>query len=354
MNQKEKINPDYIVGNPPWGYNFSETEKQNFRKKYKVGKNIESFDLVLQQSIFDLNNNGVITFVLPEAFLNVNTHKSTREIISSCCNIEYIEYLGDIFDGVQCPSIIIKLKKTGKPLCTKGLKIKDKTDKIFIIKTNRPVINSEFSFNMTDEEASLLQQMENIKNKITLKGCSKFALGIVTGDNKKYLSSIKTDENEAILRGTDINNFIYTPQKYIKFNPKNFQQVAPLELYRAKEKLVYKFISKEPVFAYDNKQTLTLNSCNILIPEIEGIDIKYIMAVLNSDIVRFYYKKRFNSLKILRSHLENIPIPYPDKITQTKIVSITDKILISKGLNCEGLEQKLNKIISKLYMDINH
>ena len=40
---------DYIIGNPPWGCEFSKTEKQRLKEKYNSikGKNIESYDLFI-------------------------------------------------------------------------------------------------------------------------------------------------------------------------------------------------------------------------------------------------------------------------------------------------------------------
>jgi hypothetical protein len=177
-------------------------------------------------------------------------------------------------------------------------------------------------------EYKILKKIENVDNKITLKNNSQFALGIVTGDNEKYISTIKNSKNEMVLKGVNIEKFNYrNSDVYITFTPENFQQVAPVELYRAKEKLFYKFISKELVFAYDNKQTLSLNSCNILIPQISGLDIKYILAILNSGVAQFYFRSKYNSLKVLREHIENIPIPKVSKEKQRIIVSCVDEIL---------------------------
>ena len=133
---------------------------------------------------------------------------------------------------------------------------------------------------------------------------AKFALGIVTGNNKKYIRDKKEDGFETVLKGSDIFRYsIKDINNYIQFTPNAFQQVASEKMYRAEEKLLYRFICEVPVFAYDNCQTLSLNSCNILIPQIEGMDIKYVLAVLNSRVSAFFINKKFNSVKLLRSHI---------------------------------------------------
>lgn len=350
LTDESNIKYDYIIGNPPWAFNFGVKDKEFLRKKYKTakGSNIESYDVVSEKALNILNKNGLLSFILPEAVLNVKSHKSLREVIMDNCSIKYIEYLGDSFDGVQCPSIIIKIVYKGKPFSVRGLRIKDK-DREFVIYSARKICSDFFSFTCDDKEYEILSKIEKIPNKVTLKGNAKFALGIVTGDNKRFLSKSKNKSNEFVLKGSDIEKYkIKLPKNYIIFKPKEFQQCAQENFYRAKEKLLYKFISKKLVFAYDNSQFLTLNSCNILIPQIAGLDIKYILGILNSNVAQFYYHKKFNSLKVLRSHIEQIPIPLVDFNRQKPIIDMVDKILSNDG-DYKFLCSNINKQCNLLY-----
>ena len=189
----------------------------------------------------------------------------------------------------------------------------------------------------------------SIKNAAYLKGNAKFALGIVTGNNKEYILAEKRDDNEIILKGSDIQRSGMTPSgNYIRFVPESFQQIAPIEMYRAKEKLLYRFISEVPVFTYDDQQTLSLNSCNIVIPEIDGIEMKYVLAILNSSVASYFVTKKFNSIKLLRSHIEQIPIPIVSKDIQVAIVKKVDRIMNSSE-NISGLYEELDGDIMALY-----
>ena len=153
-----------------------------------------------------------------------------------------------------------------------------------------------------------------------------------------------------VLKGTDIYKYEFRKaENYLAFQPQLFQQVAPTVYYRAKEKLFYRFICDQLVFAYDEKQTLSLNSCNIVIPHIEGLSMKYIMAILNSRVAQFYFKKRFNSVKVLRSHIEQIPIPFVDERKQKKIIAQIDQLLASSPNERVKIYDKIDREISKLY-----
>lgn len=342
----------YIIGNPPWGYEFSEDEKSKLRTIFKStsGKNIESYDLFIEQALNHLANNGHLTYVLPEAILNVKAHTAIRELILKNSCIKNLDFLGNAFDGVQCPCIILDLQCTHSALSTLGMHVNIGTES-FTINTERAVSSEYFSFTTADDEYNVMSKIRNIPNASYLQGNADFALGIVTGNNKKYISDKKTKENEMVLKGADISKYHINPTtNYITFKPESFQQIAPTEMYRAQEKLLYRFISSQLVFAYDDKQTLSLNSCNIVIPKIPGIKMKYVLAILNSRIAQFIYKKDFNSIKVLRSHIENIPIPSVDNSIQDEIIALTEKLI--SGLDIVEAEKTydiLDTLIARLF-----
>lgn len=264
---------------------------------------------------------------MPKAILNVKSHTPIREIILKENSITRLEFLGDTFDKVQCPSIILQIVHTKKPLSCMGMTVTDET-RSFVIQKERALTSDYFSFLMDDREYKIMEKIRNLSNQTTLKNQADFALGIVTGNNKKYISNTKTVSTEIILRGSDINRYqIKEPENFITFTPEEFQQVASEKYYRAPEKLFYRFICNEPVFAYDDKQTLSLNSCNIVIPHVKGLDMKYILAILNSRITQFIFKKQFDSVKILRSHIEQLPIPIVDFAVQEKIIAMVNTLL---------------------------
>ena len=340
---------DIIVGNPPWGSDFSEADALQCRRVFKtaIGKSIESYDLFVEKALSMLKHKGVLAFVLPEAILSVAAHDTVRRLIIDSCSFRFISYLGNVFSGVQCPSIILGITPDDKKTVV-GCKVSTGNN-TFVISKPRAFSDGMLSLNVSDEENQCLNAISNIKNATYLKGKAKFALGIVTGNNKEYISTEKKDDNEIILKGSDIQRYSMTPSgNYIRFVPESFQQVAPVEMYRAKEKLLYRFISEVPVFTYDDRQTLSLNSCNIVIPDIDGLEMKYILAILNSSVAAYFISKKFNSVKLLRSHIEQMPIPVVPMDVQVSIIKKVDRIMNSSE-NISGLYEDLDSDIMELY-----
>ena len=67
-------------------------------------------------------------------------------------------------------------------------------------------------------------------------------------------------------------------------------------------------------------------------------------------MAQFYFKNRFNSVKVLRSHIEQIPIPHVKKEVQDSIVSLVDAILETPSeQNIVELYNNLDKKICELY-----
>ena len=344
LTDSQKQNFQYIIGNPPWGYEFSEDEKAKLKGIYKTAsnKNIESYDLFIERALKNLSTNGQLSYVLPEAVLNVKAHTGIRNIIMQSNSIQYLEFLGNTFDGVQCPCIILQLMHTNQPLSTVGMTVKT-PERTIHIAIKRKVTAEYFSFLTTDQEYEILEKIKHTTSVAFLENNADFALGIVTGNNKKYISSQKANHNEIVLKGSDIYKYqIRQAHNYIVFNPEHFQQVAPAKMYRAPEKLLYRFISNQLVFAYDDKQTLSLNSCNIVIPKLEGAKTKYILAILNSRVAQFIYKMEFHSLKVLRSHIESIPIPIVEENVQDNIIQLVDALIA--GMPPEAAQETYEQI----------
>lgn len=319
-----------VLGNPPWGYDYSREETANLLNNYRTAKNkgIESYELFIEKGLALLKEDGYLAYVLPEAVLIVNSHSQVRELILEKTSFKFVDYLGNVFSGVQCPSIVLGLQKDGKGH-TAGCKVSGNGSS-YVIQVNRKIDASLFAFGMNDTEYSCIDAICSVPNAKSLAGNAKFALGIVTGNNKEYISPSKEYGYEIVLKGSDILRYsIKEASNYIRFAPESFQQVAPTELYRAKEKLLYRFICEVPVFAYDDKQTLSLNSCNILIPQIEGLKIKYILAVLNSSVAAFFISKKYNSVNLLRSHIEALPIPMISESKQLEIIDRVDGMMAS-------------------------
>ena len=87
-----------------------------------------------------------------------------------------------------------------------------------------------------------------------------------------------------------------------------------------------------------------------MIPHLENVDMKYILAIFNSSVAQFLFQKEFNSVKILRSHIESLPIPMVNEDIQNHIIDLVKPLI--HGLDIEETihqYQLLDRAIFELF-----
>jgi site-specific DNA-methyltransferase (adenine-specific) len=306
--KREKITYDLIFTNPPWGKKIEKSEKEKYATLYECGNSLDTTSLFLAASLSLLRTNGFLGFLVQEAFFNITTFEDIRKKALEKKILRFVDY-GKPFKGLitKAQAIIIENKPSDPDdniECCFENKIFNRQLKSF---AENP--KHIFNFWANESEAKVINQLYSIKH-ITLKGRANWALGIVTGNNDRFLSNEPREGYVPIYKGSDITKSgLKEPSTFIFSDFSNFQQVAPIEMYHSKEKLIYKFISSDLCFYYDSKQRYILNSANLLIPlNIGRISAEQLTMLLNSEIINWLFKKLFSTHKVLRSDLELLPI----------------------------------------------
>ena len=284
---------DFVATNPPWGGAASEGE--------------ESFSLFIHQALRFLKAGGRMSFLLPEAVLNIAAHAPLRRKLLESCRIDVIELLGRRFSGVFTPVVRIDAVRTPAP-AEHHITIRHdsgREERAQHLVTERA--DCAIETGVTAQERAVVEKIFRCGG-ITLSGNADWALGIVTGDNARLLTFVPEPGAEPILRGGDVlPGCLREPRCFLR--PGRLQQSAPLRFYHMVPKLVYRFIARRPVCAVDRGGRLTLNSANVLIPRLPSWPIELVARYLNSRLIGFLYVKRFGTCKILRRDLETLPFP---------------------------------------------
>lgn len=328
---------DYIVTNPPWG-----TEKGK-RHESEVISTHEKASLFFTESFKFLKNNGILHFLLPISLLKIKVHADFRRFVMHESRLESVKCYHEHFKGVFTDFISLKVSKK-KTFGEQNYKVIDAQNEV----STKEVKVTDDAFCpipiLSDRDEAVLAKVESLRHDDLSH--SQWALGVITGNNAKWLKDRPRKGLERIYTGKDIGKYSLKPAShYIKYNRVDFQQCAKDEFYRAKEKLVYKFVSSRLCFTYDDTQSLFLNSANILIPEVEGMSIKTVLAFLNSSLFNFLYVKRFGDLKILKGNLAALPFPRINAEDDQKLSVLVDEAL--KG-NHEA-ENEIDSFVFSLY-----
>ena len=143
-----------------------------------------------------------------------------------------------------------------------------------------------------------------------MKDNATWALGIITGNNNRLCQKENREGLVPIFRGKDIfKDKIAAPTLFINANLDGCRQVADIDCYNAKEKIIYRFICNNIVCHCDAEQRYILNSANLFILN-DGFPLTHsqVADLLNSDTMNWLFRSIFNTHKILRGDLEQLPI----------------------------------------------
>ena len=313
----------YIVTNPPWG-----TEKGKLHTS-EVVTSKEKASLFFTESFKFLNQNGIQHFLLPSSLMKIKVHADFRRFITHETRMETLKCYHERFKGVFTDFVSLTVSK--KPIFGK--------QSYLVYGVNNEVSRKEFEPcdddfcaipMLSDRDEAIIGKVERLRHDDLSH--SRWALGIITGNNAKVLRERPSNGLEPIYTGKDIAKYQLKPaSRYIKYQRDAFQQCAKDEFYRAKEKLVYKFVSSRLCFTYDDKQRLFLNSANILIPEVDGMSVKTVLAFLNSSLFNFLYVKRFNDLKILKGNLSTLPFPKITPDQDEQLTAMVNRALLGEA-----------------------
>ncbi|EAL4294595.1 restriction endonuclease [Campylobacter coli] len=126
-----------------------------------------------------------------------------------------------------------------------------------------------------------------------------------------------------------------------------------------KEKIVWNRISSDLCFSYDNQKNFILDSM-FSITFYSNINLKYLIANLNSSISKFWIKNNAATLGDgiygAKIYIEKLPIPKINSKNQKlvdELINLVDEILKAKEQNknasTQELENKINSLVYKLY-----
>jgi len=290
---KEKDNPgfDAVVGNPPWvrfhNLNTDEVSYFSYAFDYATGQ-FDAFGLMIEKGFEKLRNAGHFGFIMPDLFLRGLQYQGLRKALLKKARITDIVELGDkVFPEVQMPACLLLYAKSraDKNLVKFQSDLEREQKSIFITQDSF----LEIPGSPLDVRAGLLLS-EVLKSSIPLAEIATITRGIEIGRNK--LKMVRTAANDvAVLSGDEV-------QKYV---PKN-EVFISVEIARkfSKESSIFsapKIMIRETggilVGCLDENGIITLRTLHNLHITDKNINVKYVLAVLNTKLLQYIFEVCF-------------------------------------------------------------
>jgi hypothetical protein len=372
---------DAVIGNPPWGSFLTDSEKKYLYQVY-VNRNgeAESHLFFIEKSFRMLNQSGILGFITPNTWLSVLRSKSIRQYLLEKAKIyEICELSKYIFK--EAPDIVPILVFLGR---------KDSIQKNCLIKRAKEVKVHADNFNTVFSSHNISQNVWKMTNNCTIniratptvlkitEKCKEGTLflselcqvvyGIKTGNNNKYLSNSLTNTHQAkALKTGELGRY------HLEWKKTYLWWCSELAGYRTSAievpKIIVQYIrklslSRRIIAAIDlDGAYYPLNNYSYMTSSAPHYSLKYVLGVLNSTLLNFYFANIFIDYNIKPTYLQQLPIRTidfdnpSDKANHDKIVQLVEQMLaLNKQLAAENEPQTktlLKRRIDATYKQID-
>ncbi|MCL5027497.1 MAG: Eco57I restriction-modification methylase domain-containing protein, partial [Bacteroidetes bacterium] len=362
---------DIVIGNPPYGVEFSLDEKNIFKQKFisNIGE-FEAYTFFIEIALkYITNSKGILSFITSNTWFYLDKFFPLRkDIILNCSLDTLIELEKQVFtDAPDIVPAIFSINKTESTKSTKLFKaestqrIYDLTDFNLFTKNVVPqkiFLHSKSCILNTKIDLKKDSLLEKLAAFLPIKNYYKVVYGIKTGDNKSNLSiDIKKSGNwrKCASSANNISKYVINWKgDYLNVGPHldglnniNYEQPKILIQYIRKISMPIRLVC-----ALDNEgEYYPLNNFSFIISD-KGNSLAFLLGILNSKLMNWYFANTYIDYNIKPKYIEQLPFNM-NKVIQKPIEKMINKIIGLKmnipDSDTNKLESEIDKLVYQLY-----
>ncbi|GAB4478308.1 MAG: TaqI-like C-terminal specificity domain-containing protein [Thermoflexibacter sp.] len=371
---KAKEGFDLIVGNPPYVdiKTMPNDLAKQFFKLYETAENrINLYALFIERSLGLLKTNGILSFIVPNSLLVNSSYLKLRQKLYQGIS-QIIKLPDNIFKDANVETIIFKythnqIFATAQALVFPNNQKIDKvaeSEGIRYQTFNKKNWNGKFLiFNIyaNDQVQSIIRKC--FENGESLEKYVDFSLGITPYDKYKGHSEqmIKSrsfhaeqqldDTYKPLIAGENIIRFLIdnTVNEYIKYG--DWLGAKREERFFTEPRIIVRqILSGKPPRIYAGYTDKPLYFTQIgfsILPKNEEIDLKFLLALINSKLMSFVHKYKFTDIekeifgKILIENCRNLPIKIAPNELKSSFINLVN-ILIAETQKLENIKNEFS------------
>lgn len=369
---------DVIVGNPPYWSKLDEKTISFCNKKYITGEwNFDTYTYFISLLNYILKDWWISSYITPNTWFNLSSYKALRKDILNNYNLVELINLLRVFEDAMVDCWIFILKKW---------KINNNIVNIY---RYEQVVNSiekinlfmlwKYLFYYTHNQENYLKQDDfsidylknpNFKNIIDKIESNKTILWDITYssrwasfywvwawnpvqtkemvDNKVYSSNYKLDDTYyPAITWWYINRYqLFWFDEYIKYWK---------HLFRAREQMFFfkphiviqrfrKWMERQIIWTLINTDIVNNDWLSNFVIKDENYDLKYILSLLNSRLLDFWFQQYYKDTNVRPTDLNMIPIKNILLSQQQPFIEKADFMLENNKI----LQEKVNKFLNRL------
>jgi type I restriction-modification system DNA methylase subunit len=362
---------DVVIGNPPYveSRDIEDDQWDYYRKKYSSAhKRFDLSVLFLEKAIEVLKNHGLLGVIISNKFTASDYGYGIRKHILDNCKIKqiidvsnidvfrdastypYIMLLQKELDEHERENNIIEVKKVSVETELRGTEEFSEIVQGAFMKS----ANFIFSLDFTQEVTGILEKMNSVSKP--LDEICEMKDGIHTGNvrEKLILDEKKNEGCKKLITAESINRYslkwnglwVDYRKEVINKDKGEYGSLRNPRIFEASEKLFTALFGLRPEVAYDDGKLYANNSVKIILARDKRVNLKCVMALLNSKLMMFYYRTFFASTHVRGGYIQfypqdflRLPVKELSEIEQTELTKLVDKML--------SLNERLNELGDK-------
>ena len=313
---------DAVIGNPPYIFTrelINEREKEYFNLKYQQTQfKINTYLLFVERGFRLMNDAGCLGFIIPNNWLTLETASQFRHfILSKTHSVHIINNRDKVFEGASVDTSILLFKKAG----LRKLKIYElKSGKIELVTENEPSVYLNLHNHVISYEIHQSSQHVALCKKISQFGCyletiaevrngiQAYTVGEGTPPQTEKMKQERvyhslTKKNSAWIKyvdGVDVGRYkIGWSKQFVKYG-KNLSRPRKRKFFQGERLLVRQIPAKPPysiLTSYVNEELVNDNNSMIVTQPTPEYKVKYLMGILNSRLISFWFVNSFGKLQ---------------------------------------------------------
>ncbi len=365
---------DVVIGNPPYillqNIQLDDIVLNTiFTSYYSAQYKVDTYHLFIERGIELLATNGIISYITPNTFLKNKYTNKLREIFVRKTLIHHlVRFYVKVFQDPSVDNLIFICSQLGNSgevenhkIQIHDIKSQDFTSEILNVRffPQSQIKPTDFTFEIDASQAELeiIAKLEDGSKPFGRIGKSYF--GIQTFNRSAFVSNQKKSSYfKPVIDGANVLRYaLIPPSEYIDYRPENIKSGGNFEVYN-RDRIVVRQIGEYPEGCLCPRGIFTLNTIYNLYITDDAFDIRFILALVNSKVIRFYWLSRFYDNKktfpkIKKTPLNSIPIKDVSHDMQVPIIALVDRILAAKradpDADISALEHEIDQLVYALY-----
>ncbi len=359
---------DVVIGNPPYGVQFSPSLKAFISNNYQALDDI--YTLFLEKGLKLSKSNGHVSLIIPIFWLTGDKYYSTRKFLKENANLEVgISLPYNIFSDAYVDTgiyIFIKDKQFQNSMVYEfdpkeivNYNVLNSLKFTSVLK-NEWTLRDDLKIILNEGSRSLSDKVNSFNQKIGSATISVRGILANKGDYSEFLDS-NSDDFKPVFVGR-IDRYLIESGKstYVKYGDNLKEKPSSSDYFTGERLLVRRIINRKfrIMATITNESFITKKDIYIFKSIDNKFSHKFLLAIINSKLMSFIKTKGSASAKkddftqLTLTDIRGIGIPVPTEEQTKRINILVDALLDKKILNTElsfDIEKELDQLVYQLY-----